>query len=220
MTNYLIPLLQTLGMTLISTALAYLVGLPLGVILNVTGKNGIKPNKIVNTILGLIVNVLRSIPCLIIIVIALPLTRLVFGRGTGDWYIMIIPLFLSSFAYVSRVIEQSLNEVDSGVIEAAKSMGATSYQIITKVLIKEARSSLITGCAVTFISIIGYTSFAYDFAGKGLISQVYETYRMHPTNYLTQVNFWIVIILTVLIVQIAQQAGLLLSKKLDKRKIK
>ena len=88
MKDYIIPLFQTLGMTLISTALAYSVGLPLGVILNVTSKNGIKSNKVLNNILGLFVNVLRSIPCLIIIVIALPLTRLIFGRGTGEWYIM------------------------------------------------------------------------------------------------------------------------------------
>ncbi len=220
MKDYIIPLFQTLGMTLISTLLAYIVGLPLGVILNTTSKNGIRPNKVINNILGLIINVLRSIPCLIIIVIALPLTRAIFGRGTGEWYIMIIPLFLSSFAYVARVTEQSLNEVDNGVIEAARSMGASDFQIVTKVLIKESRSSLITGLAVTLISIIGYTSFAYDFSGRGLISRVYEIYKSHPLNYLTQKEFWIIIILTVVIVQLFQQLGLIISKKLDKRRIK
>ncbi|MCR5786155.1 MAG: ABC transporter permease [Acholeplasmatales bacterium] len=217
MNTYVLETLQTLGVVFISTLLAYLVGVPLGVILNVTSKNGIRPNKIVNTILGLIINVLRSIPCLIIIVIALPLTRAVFGRGTGAWYVLIIPLFLSSFAYVARVVEQSLSEVDNGVIEAARSMGANNFQIITKVLLKESRSSLIMGLAVTLISIIGYTSFAYDFAGGGLISRIYQIYRYHPTDYLKQGSFWAVLILVVVIVQLIQQSGLLIAKKLDRR---
>ncbi len=217
MNTYVLETLQTLGVVFISTLLAYLVGVPLGVILNVTSKNGIRPNKIVNTILGLIINVLRSIPCLIIIVIALPLTRAVFGRGTGAWYVLIIPLFLSSFAYVARVVEQSLSEVDNGVIEAARSMGANNFQIITKVLLKESRSSLIMGLAVTLISIIGYTSFAYDFAGGGLISRIYQIYRYHPTDYLKQGSFWAVLILVVAIVQLIQQSGLLIAKKLDRR---
>jgi len=217
MNTYVLETLQTLGVVLLSTFLAYLLGTPLGIILNITSKDGIRPNKIVNFILGLIINVLRSIPCLIIIVIALPLTRAVFGRGTGAWYVMIIPLFLSSFAYVARIVEQSLAEVDKGVIEAAKSMGASNYQIVTKVLLKESRSSLIMGLAVTFISIIGYTSFAYDFAGGGLISRIYQIYRNNPSDYLSQGSFWLVLILVVLIVQIIQQSGLLLAKKLDRR---
>jgi D-methionine transport system permease protein len=133
--NYFNAFLETFLVVVISTFLSYLVGLPLGVLLNISSKEGIKPNKWLNRILGLIINVLRSIPCLIIIVLALPITRAIFGRGTGAWYIMIIPLFLTSFAYVARVVEQSLAEVDLGVIEAARSMGATNIQIIKTISI-------------------------------------------------------------------------------------
>jgi D-methionine transport system permease protein len=217
MNTYLLETFQTLGVVFISTLLAYVVGLPLGVILNITKKDGIRPNKIVNSILGLIINILRSIPCLIIIVIALPITRAIFGRGTGAWYVLIIPLFLSSFSYVARVVEQSLAEVNKGVIEASYSMGASDFQIITKVLLRESRSSIIMGLAVTLISIIGYTSFAYDFAGGGLISRIYQIYKYHPADYLKQSSFWFVLILVVAIVQLIQQSGLLIAKKLDRR---
>ena len=219
MNNYLEATLETIGIVFISTFLAYLIGLPLGVLLNTSSKNGIKPNKYLNTILGLVINILRSVPCLIIIVIALPLTRKVFGRGTGEWYVMIIPLFLASFAYVARVVEQSLADVDKGVVEAAKALGASNFQIVRKVLLKESRSSLIMGLAVTLVSIIGYTSFAYDFAGGGLISLIYSTYRNRPSDYLKSVSFWITLIIVVVIVQLIQQLGLLLAKKLDKRRI-
>ncbi len=219
MNNYLEATLETIGIVFISTFLAYLIGLPLGVLLNTSSKNGIKPNKYLNTILGLVINILRSVPCLIIIVIALPLTRKVFGRGTGEWYVMIIPLFLASFAYVARVVEQSLADVDKGVVEAAKALGASNFQIVRKVLLKESRSSLIMGLAVTLVSIIGYTSFAYDFAGGGLISLIYSTYRNHPSDYLKSVSFWITLIIVVVIVQLIQQLGLLLAKKLDKRRV-
>ena len=130
---------ETVAMTLISTFLAYLVGLPLGILLYNTGKKGLSPNRPVNLIVGILVNILRSIPCLILIIVLIPLTRGVFGRATGAWYAMIIPLFFASFAYVSRVVETSLNEVDQGVVEAAKSMGASRSQIIMKVLLSEAR---------------------------------------------------------------------------------
>jgi len=216
--NYLNAFIETFLVVVISTSLSYLVGLPLGVLLNISSKEGIKPNKWLNRILGLIINVLRSIPCLIIIVLALPITRAIFGRGTGAWYIMIIPLFLTSFAYVARVVEQSLSEVDLGVIEAAKSMGATNTQIIKKVLLRESRSSIIMGLAVTLVSIIGYTSFAYDFAGGGLISEIYKIYRYHPQDYLKETSFWIALIMVILFVQLIQQGGLLIAKKLDKRR--
>jgi D-methionine transport system permease protein len=117
-------------MTIISTFLSYLVGWPLGIILNVTSKNGLRPKKVLNLILGFFINVMRSIPCLLLIVILMPLTRLIFSTGSGHWYTMIIPLFFSSFAYVSRMVETSYNEVDGGVIEMARSLGASDYQII------------------------------------------------------------------------------------------
>ena len=145
---------ETILITLISTTLAYLVGLPLGVVLNATSPKGVRPNKVINTILSVIVNVLRSIPCLIIVVLTMPISRAILGRATGAWYTMIIPLFLTSFAYVARVVEQSLSEVDTGKIEAIRSLGASNSQLIFKVSIPEAGPSLLVGLSVTMVSIL------------------------------------------------------------------
>lgn len=214
-----IAVAETAGMTLISAALAYLVGLPLGILLYNTGKKGLRPNRVINLILGTIVNVLRSIPCLILIIVLIPLTRGVFGRATGDWYTMIIPLFFASFAYVARVVETSLNEVDQGVVEAAKSMGASSLQIIVKVLLKEARPSLLLGVALSTISILGYTAFAYDFGAGGLIAKAYSVYHSSPMNYLSKPDIWVILLLIVAVVQVIQELGLFLAKRTDKRRI-
>ena len=137
--------LNTLLMTLISVTIAYLLGLPLGVLLSVTSNKGIKPNKVINIVFGTIVNILRSIPCLLLIIILIPLTNVIFGRGTwsGNWYSMIIPLVFASFAFIARMVEQSLSEIDISVIEASRSLGANDWQIITKVLLPEAKSSQI-----------------------------------------------------------------------------
>lgn len=210
---------ETLLMSTISLVLAYIVGLPLGVLLKVTSKTGLKPNKIVNLILGAIVNFLRSIPCLIITVILLPLTRILLGKGTGEWYTMVIPLFFSSFAYVARIVEQSLTDVDNGKIEAIKSMGASDFMIVKKVLIPEARSSLLLGVCVTFVNIIGYTSFAYNIGAGGLIASIYAYYMGHSKNFETSPVFWILIVIVVIIVEVIQELGLYLAKKLDKRRI-
>lgn len=217
--EFFIAVLETVGMTLIATALAYLVGLPLGVLLYVTGKKGLKPKPVLNFAIGTIVNILRSIPCLILIIVLIPLTRGVFGRATGAWFTMIIPLFFASFAYVGRVVETSLNEVDQGVVEAAKSMGASSMQIIVKVLLREARPSLILGLALSTISILGYTAFAYDFGAGGLIARAYSIYHNYPMNYLSRPEIWVILVLIVVVVQIIQEVGLILSKKTDKRRI-
>lgn len=209
---------ETILMTFISTILAYVIGLPLGVILKVTGKNGLRPNKVINTILGIIVNFLRSIPCLILTVILLPLTRMLLGRGTGTWYTMIIPLFFATFAYVARNVEQSLQDVDNGTIEAAKSLGASNFQIIKNVLIPEARSSLILGIAITIVNVLGYTSFAYNIGAGGIISEIWIYYTKHTSDFLSSYVFWILIIIVVAFVEIIQELGLFLAKKLDKRK--
>ncbi len=209
---------ETLLMSVISLILAYLVGLPLGVLLKVTSRTGLRPNRIVNLILGAIVNFLRSIPCLIITVILLPLTRLLLGKGTGAWYTMVIPLFFSSFAYVARIVEQSLTDVEVGKIEAIKSMGASDFTIVRKVLLPEARSSLLLGVCVTFVNIIGYTSFAYNIGAGGLISQIYSYYMGHSKTFETSPVFWLLIILVVVIVEVIQEVGLYLAKKLDKRR--
>ncbi len=209
---------ETLLMSVLSLVLAYLVGLPLGVLLKVTSRTGLRPNRIINPIFGAIVNFLRSIPCLIITVILLPLTRALLGKGTGAWYTMVIPLFFSSFAYVARIVEQSLTDVETGKIEAIKSMGASDFTIVRKVLIPEARSSLLLGVCVTFVNIIGYTSFAYNIGAGGLISQIYTYYMGHSKNFETSPVFWLLIVFVVIIVEVIQELGLYFAKKLDKRR--
>lgn len=214
-----ISILETLGMVFISCFVAYLIGLPLGVLLNVTSKKGIKPCKWLNFILSLFVNILRSIPCLIVVVLMMPAVRLVFSTGSGEWYTILIPLVVTSFGFVARMVEQSLSEVDKGKIEAVESLGGTKMQIITKVLIPEARASLIGGLAVTLVSILGYTSFAYNLSAGGLISLIWRFYSTNTSDYLSEPLFWIMIILVIIIVQVIQEVGLIISKKLDKRKI-
>ena len=217
--DILIMIAETIGVTAIATLFAYVLGLPCGILLNITGKNGLKPCKWLNTLVGVIVNILRSIPCLIIIVICIPLTREIFGRGTGDWFTILIPLTVCAFGFVSRMVEQSLAEVPAGEIEAFKSLGATDFQIIRKVLLPEARVSLIMGVAVVAVSILGYTSFAYNIGAGGLISGIYTFYTRNTGEYLSSSLFWFLIVIVVLIVQGMQELGLFIAKKLDKRKI-
>lgn len=207
---------ETLLMTLISTFLAYVIGLPIGILLNITSKKGLIPNRPVNLIVGGIVNILRSIPCLLLIVILIPLSNLVLGKGnwSGNWSSMIIPLTFAAFGFVSRVVEQSLAEVDSGVVEAARSLGATNRQIVFKVLLPEARSSLITGLAVTTVSIIGYTAFAGNIAAGGLIAQSFNFGYYNDDS----TSMWICLLFVILIVQIIQEGCLLIAKKIDKRR--
>lgn len=209
--------LETLLMSVVSTLIAYLIGLPLGVLLYVTSKKGFHPNKWINIPLGIFINILRSIPCLLLIVILIPFSNLLLGKGnwSGNWYSMILPLVFSSFAFIARLVEQSLMEVDYGVIEAAKSLGASDKDIIFKVLLVEARTSLITGLSVAVVSIIGYTSFAGYIAAGGLI---YEAFNLgyYGTN---EVSMWICIVVIVVIVQIFQSGGLFIAKKIDRRRI-
>ncbi len=210
---------ETLLMTVLSTLFAYLLGLPCGILLNVTSKNGLKPCKWLNFTVGLIVNILRSVPCLIIIVVCIPWSRAWFGRGTGEWYTILIPMTVCAFGFVSRMVEQSLAEVPAGEIEAVRSLGATDFQLIKKVLLPEARVSLITGVAVVMVSILGYTSFAYNIGAGGLISGIYTFYTRNTGNYMTSLLFWVLIIIVVAIVQLVQEAGLAIAKKLDKRRL-
>lgn len=210
---------QTALMTLIATFAAYLVGLPTGVLLNITSKKGIKPCKWINIPLGIIVNILRSVPCLILVVIFIPLTRNIFGIGIGEWYTILIPLFVTAFGFVARMVEQSLQEVPVGEIEAIKSLGASNWQLITKVLLPESRSSLISSAAVTTVAILGYTSFAANIGAGGLIHGIWMAYRSNPTDFLNCWYFWVLLGLVVLIVQGVQELGLYVSKKIDKRRI-
>lgn len=210
---------ETIGATFLATLFAYILGLPAGVLLNVTSKNGLRPCKPVNIILGLIVNILRSVPCLIVIVITIPWTRAWFGKGSGEWYTVLIPLTVCAFGFVSRMVEQSLAEVPAGELEAVKSLGATNFQLVTKVLIPEAKVSLITGMAVVAVTILGYTSFAWNIGAGGLISGIYTYYSRHTGDYMGAWNFWVLIIAVVIIVQLIQEAGLIIAKKIDKRRL-
>ena len=215
-TQLLEALRDTMLMTVISTVIAYIIGLPIGVLLYVTSKKGLIPNTIINTILGTIVNIFRSIPCLLLIIVLIPVTNIFFGKGSwsGNWYSMIVPLVFASFAFIARMVEQSLTEVNSGVIEAARSLGASDLQIIMKVLLSEAKPSLISGFAVTVVSIIGYTSFAGYIAGGGLIVEAFNL-GYYGTDKL---GMWICILFVVIMVQLIQEGGLFISKKIDKRR--
>lgn len=210
---------ETLVMTVLSTLFAYILGLPCGVLLNVTSKNGLKPCKWLNFTVGFIVNVLRSIPCLIIIVLCIPWTRAWFGKGVGEWYTILIPMTVCAFGFVARMVEQSLAEVPAGELEAVRSLGASNFQLVTKVLLPEAKVSLITGVSVVAVSILGYTSFAYNIGAGGLVSGIYTFYTRHTGDYLTSVWFWLLIIIVVLIVQLIQEAGLKIAKSIDKRRL-
>lgn len=202
----------TLYMVLISSLVSYIIGLPLGVLLVVTDPEGIRPMPLFNKILGLIVNLLRSVPFLIMIVIALPLTRAVVGTTLGATAV-IPPLVVSAAPYVARMVESSFKEVDRGVIEAAKSMGASTMQIILKVLIPESKPSLLLGAAISVTTILGYSAMAGNLGGGGLgaIAINYGYYRREP------VTMWAAVILLMLLVQIIQELGLKLAKHSDKR---
>ena len=207
---------DTLLMVVISTIFAYIIGLPIGVLLFYTSKKGLKPNKWINLIVGTLVNIFRSIPCLLLIIILIPVSNVIIGQGkwSGYWYSMVIPLIVSSFAFVARMVEQSLAEVDGGVIEAAIAMGTPEWKIILNVLLPEAKPSLISGFAVTVVSIIGYTSFAGYIGGGGLIVQAFNLGYWGTDKLM----MWVCIFCVVIIVQIIQEGGLYISKKIDKRR--
>mgnify|MGYP001537242301 FL=1 len=172
---------NTLLMTLPATFFAYLIGLPLGVLLVITRKDGILPKPTLNRIIGVIVNLLRSVPFIILMVMLFPATRAILGRGTGTVSI-IIPLTVSAFPYVARMVEGSLLEVDNGVVEAAQAMGSTTFQIVRKVLIPEAMPSLVNGFAICITTILGYTAMAGTAGGDGL-GKVAITYGLNKRQY-------------------------------------
>ena len=206
-------ILETLYMTVLSTLLAYLFGIPLGVVLYVTDKNGIMENTPVNKVLGMVVNLLRSVPFLILLVTILPFTRFVVGTTLGATA-TIVPLVVAATPFVARMVESSLKEVDGGVIEAALSMGSNNWQIITKVLIPEAKPSLIVGSTIAITTILGYSAMAGFVGGGGLgtIAINYGYYR-----YQEDIMF-ITVILLVIIVQIFQETGMKIATGTDKRR--
>lgn len=203
---------QTLYITFLSLAFGYLTGIPLGIALTVTGEGGISRNKVVYKILDVIVNILRSVPFLILMILLIPFTRFIVGKSYGT-SATVVPLVVAAAPFIARMVESSLKEVDQGVIEAAESLGASKWRIITSVLIPEARTSLLIGVTIAFGTILGYSAMAGAIGGGGLgdIAIRYGYYR-----YETPVMI-VAVVIIVVIVQVFQWAGMKLARKLDRR---
>ncbi|MCR4750632.1 MAG: ABC transporter permease [Lachnospiraceae bacterium] len=203
---------ETFYMVVVSTLISYILGIPLGIVVYVTDKNGISKNSFVNKIVGLVINLVRSIPFLILLVAILPFTRAIVGTTIGS-SATIVPLVVAATPFVARMVEASLKEVDHGVVEAAQAMGSTNLQIICKVLVPEARPSLLVGMTIAFTTILGYSAMAGFVGGGGLgaIAVNYGYYRYQTGVMLTTVA------MLVIIVQIFQEGGLILASKIDKR---
>lgn len=204
--------IETLYMTFASTIFAYVIGLPLGVIMVITDKKGIAPNKALNSILGTIINIGRSIPFIILMVALIPFTRFIVGKAIGSTA-AIVPLTIAAAPFVARMVESSLAELDPGVIEAAKTMGATNRQIAYKVLLPESVPSLIRGFSITTITLIGYSAMAGAF-GSGGLGDIAIRYGFH--RYETEVML-VTIVLIVAIVEVIQLLFNFVAKKIDKR---
>ena len=203
---------ETLYMVAVSTVVSYAIGLPLGLLLVVSDKNGIRPIPVLNTVLGVIVNILRSIPFLILGVMISPLTRAITGSSIGT-AAMIVPLTVAAAPYVARMVESSIKEVPFGVIEAAQSMGASPWQIVWKVLVPEAKPSLMVGAAISVVTILGYSAMS-GFIGGGGLGTVAVNYGYNRYNFEIML---IAVVIIVVVVQLFQEIGLWLAKKLDKR---
>ena len=204
--------LVTLFVTLVGAAIAYALGIPVGVLLYMSDKDGIAPHPILNKAVGVIVNILRSVPFIILLVMTQPVAKFLVGKKTS-LAAFIVYLVIAAAPYVSRMIESSLKEVDAGVIEAAQAMGSNRWQIITKVLLPEAKPSLLVGAAIAVTTILGYTPMTYLIGqgGLGAMAIQYGLYRFNPKT------MYISALLLVVIVQIIQEVGMYITKKTDKR---
>jgi D-methionine transport system permease protein len=204
---------ETLYSLALETIFAYVIGLPLGVLLVTGEKNGVKPlPKPVMSVLNVVINLLRSVPFLILMIICLPLSKVIVGTKVGT-VATIPPMVIAAFPLVARMVESSLREVDQGVVEAAQSMGASPWQIVTKVMLPEALPSLISGGTITVATILGYGAMAGIIGGGGL-GQIAINYGYYNFKFLVM---WIAVIGLVLLVQIFQSLGTWLSVKCDKR---
>ena len=204
---------DTLYMTLASTLFGYIIGLPMGVVLTVTDKDGIRPNAAVYKVLDVISNLLRSIPFIILLIVLIPFTRFVVGRSYGSTA-TIVPLTIAAAPYIARMVESSLKEVDAGVIEAARSMGASDFQIVTKVMLVEARTSLIVGATISLGTILGYSAMAGTVGGGGLGD---IAIRYGYTRWQTDIMV-VTVVLLVILFQIFQTIGMKIANRLDRRK--
>lgn len=205
-------LLESLYMIGLSSAISYLIGIPLGIILVVTDKDGIRPIPILQSILGVAINLLRAIPFIILLIMVLPLTQLLVGTVVGSKAI-VPPLVIAAAPYIARMVESSFKEVDAGVIEAAKSMGASTFQIVWKVLLPEAKPSLLVGAAISITTILGYSAMA-GFVGGGGLGAI----AINHGYYRYEVGLMLVTAaILVIIVQIIQEVMMRLSKATDRR---
>ena len=204
---------DTVYMTLASTLLGYLFGLPMGILLAVTDKDGIKPNALVSKVLDVIINITRSVPFLILLILLIPFTRFLVGKSYGSTA-TIVPLVVAAAPYIARMVESSLKEVDSGVIEAARSMGASVFAIIFNVMLVEARASLIIGATISIGTVLGYSAMAGTVGGGGL-GDIAVRYGYH--RWQTDIMM-VTVALLVLLFQIFQTIGMKIASKLDKRK--
>lgn len=203
---------ETVYMTFVSAFFSYLIGLPLGILLNVTAKDGIHPMPWLYRIVSIFVNIFRSIPFVILMVAMLPVAKLITGTSLGN-NAMIVTLVIAAAPYVARMAESSFKEVGGGVIEAAKSMGASDMRIICRVLIPEAKPSLIVGSVISLVTILGYSAMAGTIGGGGLgMIAVSFGYQRFNDDII-----WICVLLTIIIVQIIQETGMLIARKTDKR---
>ena len=204
---------DTLYMTLTSTLIGYVIGLPMGILLTVTDKDGIHPNAAVYKVLDVIANLIRSVPFLILLIVLIPFTRFLIGRSYGPTA-TIVPLVIAAAPYIARMVESSLKEVDAGVIEAARSMGASNFTIVTKVMLVEARTSLIVGATISLGTILGYSAMAGTVGGGGLGD---IAIRYGYTRWQTDIMV-VTVILLVILFQIFQTIGMKLASNLDRRK--
>ena len=206
-------ILETLYMTLLSTAVGYLFGLPMGVLLAVFDKDGLKPNRAAYKVIDIIANNVRSIPFLILLILVIPLTKLIVGQSYGS-SATVVPLVVAAIPFIARMVESSLKEVDYGVIEAARAMGANDFTIVVKVMILESRTSLITGATIAIGTILGYSAMAGTVGGGGLgdIAIRYGYYRYDSAIMI------VTVVLLVVLVQVFQSVGMVVASRLDKRK--
>ncbi|WP_294239957.1 methionine ABC transporter permease [Pseudobutyrivibrio sp.] len=203
-------ILETVYMTVVSTFFGYLLGLPMGILLTTSDKNGLKPNPFLYKVLDAISNVVRSVPFLILLILLIPVTRQIVGKSYGTTA-TIVPLVISAAPYIARMVESSLKEVDAGVIEAAKSMGASRIQIVFKVLLVEARTSLITNATIALGTVLGYSAMAGTVGGGGLgnIAVQYGYYR-----YQTDIMI-VTVILLIILFQVFTNSGMFIARILN-----
>ena len=204
---------ETLYMTLLSTLMGYVIGLPMGVLLAVSDKDGLKPNRVLYRILDVIANIVRSIPFLILLILLIPFTRMIVGKSYGSTA-TVVPLVIAAGPFIARMVESSLKEVYEGVIEAARSMGASNLRIIVKVLLVEARTSLINGATIAVGTILGYSAMAGTIGGGGL-GDIAIRYGYH--RYQADIMI-VTVVLLIILVQIFQMIGTTLANRLDKRR--